>query len=278
MSDIYRPDWNSFARANASQRWRQLSAAMGSDATRALVEEARIVPGLHVLDVASGTGEPAISIATALNGTGRVLATDISEAPLELARQRAEQRSLANIEFQIADAMALPFEDGTFDRITSRLGVMFFPDAKRAISEFQRVLKPKSQVSVLAWGPMDQPYFSSTIDVVQRLLQVDLPASGLKMFKFGDPKSLHELYANAGFTNIDSRIVDLEWTWPGTAEDVWDYFQDVTVPFKPLLDQIPEARRPEIDAAVVNEITRYRHGECIRFGAQFVFATAHKQG
>jgi ubiquinone/menaquinone biosynthesis C-methylase UbiE len=278
MSDLYRPDWNSFARANASQRWKQLSATMGSDATRALVAEARITPGLDVLDVASGTGEPAISIATALNGTGRVLATDISEGPLKIARQRAEQRNLTNIDFQIADAMALPFDENTFDRITSRLGVMFFPDAKKAISEFHRVLKLNGQVSLLAWGPMDQPYFSSTIGVVKKMLQVEMPASGLKMFKFAKPNLLQQLYADTGFANIDSRVVELEWTWPGTAEDVWDYFQDVTVPFKPLLDQISEARRPEIDAAVVEEITRYRDGDCIRFGAQFVLSTALKQG
>src|SRR5512140_2195962 len=103
MTDLYRPDWNSFARANASQRWRKLSAAMGSDATRALVAEANITPGLNVLDVASGTGEPAISIATAMNGSGGVFATDISEGPLKIARQRAERRSLTNIDFQIAD-------------------------------------------------------------------------------------------------------------------------------------------------------------------------------
>jgi ubiquinone/menaquinone biosynthesis C-methylase UbiE len=276
MTELYRPDWNSFARANASQRWRQLSATMGSDATRALVAEARITPGLQVLDVASGTGEPAISIATALNGTGRVLATDISEAPLKIARQRAEQRSLTNIEFQIADAMALPFEAETFDRITSRLGIMFFPDPQKAMAEFHRVLKPNGQASLLAWGPMDQPYLSSTIGIVQKMLQVPLPESGLKMFKFAEPELFRQLSAKAGFTNIDSRIVNLEWTWPGTAEDVWDYFQDVTVPFKPLLDQIPEARRKEIDAAVIEEITRYREGDSIRFGAQFVLATALK--
>src|SRR3569832_1760131 len=105
MTEPERPDWNSFARANASVRWKQLSAAMGSDATRALVAEARITPGLSVLDVASGTDEPAISIATAMNGTGRVTATDISEGPLKIAKQRAEQRSLSNIEFKNADAM-----------------------------------------------------------------------------------------------------------------------------------------------------------------------------
>src|SRR3954470_11643436 len=110
-SEEHRPDWNSFARANASQRWRASSAAMGSDATRALVAEAQIVEGLSVLDVASGTGEPAISIATALHGTGRVVASDISEGPLKIARERAVSRGLTNIEFQTADAMALPFAD-----------------------------------------------------------------------------------------------------------------------------------------------------------------------
>src|SRR4051794_16461788 len=125
MSEPYRPDWNSFARANASQRWRQPSAAMGGEATRALVAEARIADGLTVLDVACGTGEPAISIAVAMNQTGRVIASDISEGPLKIARQRAEQRGLTNIEFAQADAHSLPFPDSTFDRITSRLGVMF---------------------------------------------------------------------------------------------------------------------------------------------------------
>jgi ubiquinone/menaquinone biosynthesis C-methylase UbiE len=278
MGDLYRPDWNDFARANASQRWRQLSAAMGADATRALVEEARITDGVTVLDVASGTGEPAISIATALNGTGRVLATDISEGPLKIAKQRAEQRNLTNITFQIADAMALPFEDATFDRVTSRLGVMFFPDAQKALTEFHRVLKPNGQVSLLAWGSMDQPYFATTVGVVQQTLQRPLPDSGKRMFRFADPKLLRDLYSAAGFTDINSRTVDIPWTWPGTPADVWDYFQDVTVPFKPLLDQISSEQREEIDAKVVDEITKFSEGKCIRFGAKFVLATARKRG
>ncbi len=249
MNELYRPDWNSFARANASQRWRQLSAAMGSPATQALVVEARIETGLNVLDVASGTGEPAISIATALNGTGRVIASDISEAPLQIARQRAEQRSLTNIEFQTADAMALPFDDASFDRITSRLGVMFFPDPLKAIREFHRVLKPAGRVSLLAWGSINQPYFNSTVGTIQKLIHQPVPPSGTKMFSFGDPKTLHDLYQDAGFIDIDVRLVNLDWTWPGTPEDVWEYFQDVTVPFKPLFDSIPPERRAEIDEA-----------------------------
>ncbi len=274
MNELYRPDWNSFARANASQRWRQLSAAMGSPATQALVVEARIETGLNVLDVASGTGEPAISIATALNGTGRVIASDISEAPLQIARQRAEQRSLTNIEFQTADAMALPFDDASFDRITSRLGVMFFPDPLKAIREFHRVLKPAGRVSLLAWGSINQPYFNSTVGTIQKLIHQPVPPSGTKMFSFGDPKTLHDLYQDAGFIDIDVRLVNLDWTWPGTPEDVWEYFQDVTVPFKPLFDSIPPERRAEIDEAVVHEIAKFSDGKSVAFGAKFVLASA----
>jgi ubiquinone/menaquinone biosynthesis C-methylase UbiE len=276
MTEPDRPDWNSFARANASERWKKLSAAMGSDVTRALVTEARITPGLTVLDVASGTGEPAISIACAMNGTGNVIATDISEGPLKIAQQRAKQRELTNIEFQKADAMSLPFGDVSFDRITSRLGVMFFPDPRKAVQEFHRVLKHGGQVSLLAWGSIDQPYFATTVGTVQRLLEKPFPESGKKMFKFADPQSLRALYEEAGFKEINVRSVDVDWTWPGSPEDLWDYFQDVTVPFKPLLDAIPAERKSEVDAEVVREISRYSDGKQIEFGASIVLATALK--
>jgi ubiquinone/menaquinone biosynthesis C-methylase UbiE len=275
MSEPYRPDWNSFARANASQQWRHQSAAMGGDATRALVVEAQITEGLTVLDVATGTGEPAISVATAMNGTGRVVASDISEGPLKIARQRAEQRGLTNIEFAQADAQALPFADATFDRITSRLGVMFFPDTLKALREFHRVLKPGGRVSLLTWGPIDQPYFTTTAGTIMRILPGStVPPSAASMFKFADPKLLHDLYAAAGFTNIDAKIVPIAWTWPGTPEEVWEYFQDVTVPFRPLLDSVPPERREEIGAAVVKEIARLSEDGKVEFDARFVLASA----
>ncbi len=277
MSETYKPDWNSFARANASQKWRQPSAAMGGDATKTLVHEAKITEGLHVLDIASGTGEPAISIATAMNGTGRVVASDISEGPLKTARQRAEQRGLTNIEFAIADAQALPFEDKSFDRATSRLGVMFFHDPARAMREIFRVLKPGGRISTLTWGPMEQPYFATTAGTILKLLPGStVPSSASSMFKYANPEILAGLYAAAGFTHIDSRIEDIPWTWPGTPEDMWAYFQDVTVPFRPLLDSIPEARREEISRAVVAEVSRLFDGEKIAFGGKFVLASAYR--
>src|SRR6476646_4577384 len=163
-------DWNSFGRANASQKWRRQSAVMGNDMNAAIVAAAQVLPGMRVLDIACGTGEPAISLAALLGGEGEVIGVDLSPAPLKIAEERAIQRGLTNATFQQADAHHLPFADNSFDCITSRLGVMFFSDLPRALSEMRRVLKPAGRAILLVWGPMNQPYFETMIGTILRML------------------------------------------------------------------------------------------------------------
>jgi SAM-dependent methyltransferase len=269
-------DWNSFGRATASQKWRRQSAAMGSDMTRAIVEAAQVAPGMRVLDLACGTGEPAISLA-ALVGSGEVVGVDLSPEPLKIAAERAVQRGLANATFQQADAHYLPFPDNSFDRITSRLGVMFFSDLPQAIAEMHRVLQPGGKAVLLVWGPMDQPYFATTIGTVLRLLPgIDLPESGRKMFALGQGGVLTQTLRQAGFSGVEEKLATVPWTWPGTPEEVWEYFQDVAVPFAPLLQSIPAERRAEIDAEVLRSIARYYDGSSIKFTATVNIAVAVK--
>lgn len=277
MNQVHRPDWNDFARVQASQQWRKQSAAMGRAATEAIVAEASIEPGLTCLDVASGTGEPAISIASLVAGTGRVVATDISGEPLKIAAERAQHRGLTNIEFQQADVHALPFPDESFHRVTSRLGIMFFADPARAFQEIRRVLKLGGRASFLAWGPFDQPYFTTTIATLMNKLGVaELPASGAAMFKFSDPAELARQLTQAGFTEVDARLETLPWSWPGSPNDVWEYFQDVTAPFKPLMQSVTPGQREEVDRAVCEAITRYYDGDKVNFTARMVLASAIK--
>jgi ubiquinone/menaquinone biosynthesis C-methylase UbiE len=124
----------------ASEKWKEKSAAMGRDVTLALVEYANPKPGMHVLDLAAGTGEPAITIASRLAGTGEVVATDLSAELLEIAEGRARSRNLSNFTIQQADAHQLPFPGNTFDLATSRFGVMFVADVEKALTELRRVL------------------------------------------------------------------------------------------------------------------------------------------
>jgi ubiquinone/menaquinone biosynthesis C-methylase UbiE len=270
-------DWNSFARATASQKWRRQSAAMGSDMTRAIIDAARVSPGMRVLDIACGTGEPSISLATLLQATGQVVGVDVSPAPLKIAEERAAQRGLTNAKFRQADAHELPFADNSFDRITSRLGVMFFASLPRALSEMRRVLKSQGTATLLAWGPMEQPYFQTTIGTVLRVLAgASLPETARRMFAFGQAGALAQALREAKFEQVEEKLVTVDWTWPGPPEEVWQYFQDVAVPFAPLLQSVPKERRTEIDDAVLGEMAKYYDGAAIKFTATVNLTTGVK--
>jgi SAM-dependent methyltransferase len=266
--------WDSFARLNAGERFKRQSAEMGSAVTEAIVEEARVLPGMKILDVACGSGEPSISIAALLKGRGEVVGVDMAAEPLKVARVRAEKRGLENVEYIQADVHALPFGDNSFDRVTSRLGVMFFGDLGKALGEMRRVLKPGGRVALLAWGAMEQPYFETTIGTARRVRpELEVPA-GRQMFKFGVQGTLALALREAGFEEAEDRVRSLCWDWHGSAEELWNYFRAITVPFRALLEKVEGDGA--VDAAVLGALGERFDGEYVRLDAQMVVATAVK--
>jgi len=270
--------WGSSYRLVASEKWKAKSAAMGRDVTEALVNYAQPTPGMKVLDLASGTGEPAITVATRIGPSGHVTALDLSSELLEIAADRARQRNLTNFCVQKADAHALPFEDRSFDLVTSRFGVMFFRDCPKAFREVHRVLKPDGRACFLAWGPFEQPYWSSTMGVVlQHVGGPALAPGGADPFKFSLPGSLSAALREAGFDKVEERAETVPWTWPGTAEEVWEQARAVSAPFLPLLERVPAERWDEINREVCRAIQRYQDGGSLKFGAAVVLASGTKR-
>lgn len=271
------PQWGSSYRLIASEKWKAKSAAMGRDVTEALVEYARPKLGMKVLDLASGTGEPAISLAARVGSEGHVTALDLSSDLLEIAAKRAQQRELTNFLTHQADAHELPFSDQSFDLVTSRFGVMFFDDCERALREVHRVLKPGARACFLAWGPFEQPYWSTTMGIVAKHVGgPTLVPGGPDPFKFAQPVSLSSVLRKAGFAHIEEETKSLPWTWPGTAEEVWEQAQAVATPFLPLLQRIPAFKRNEIDREVIDAIQQYVDGDSIKFGAVIVLVSGTK--
>jgi ubiquinone/menaquinone biosynthesis C-methylase UbiE len=271
------PGWGSQYRLVATDKWKAKSAAMGKAVTEALVEYAQVRPGMQVLDLASGTGEPAISIAMRVGAQGRVTALDLSADLLEIAKGRAQERGLQNFSTQQADAHALPFPDNSFDLATSRFGVMFFGDIGRALGELRRVLRDQARACFLAWGPIDQPYWQTMMGVVhQHVGGPLLQDGGPNPFRFAAPGSLSAELKAAGFREVEEETKTLPWTWPGTPQEVWEQAQAVSVPFRPMLDRVPKDLWPRIDAEVFSAIGRYVKGENIEFGASVVLVSGRK--
>jgi len=266
--------WGSSFRLVAAEKWKAKSAAMGGAVTQALVEYSRPRPGMRVLDLASGTGEPGISLAQRVGPQGSVTAVDQSSELLSVAAERARNKKLSNFTTQQADAHQLPFADQSFDLASCRFGVMFLSDPHRALRELRRVLKPGARACLAAWGPMEQPYWQTTIKIVHRHVGGSvLPPGGADPFRYAAAGSLSEVLTAAGFREVEESTQNLPWTWPGDAEEVFEYFCQVSAPFRPMLERVPADQWPVIRAQAKAEIERFRVGDEIRFGADIVLAS-----
>lgn len=266
--------WSSSYRLVAAEKWKAKSAWMGGGVTLALVDYSRPAAGMKVLDLASGTGEPGISLAERVGESGAVTAVDQSAELLEIAQARAEKKNLPNFTTRQADAHSLPFEDGSFDLATCRFGVMFFDDAQGALAELRRVLKPGARACFAAWGPVEQPYWQSTMKIVQRHAGGEiLVAGGADPFRFSRAGSLSEVLRAAGFLEVEESTRNVAWTWMGEAEELLEYACATAAPFRPMLERVPETMWPAIRAEAAAAMQRYRVDDEIRFGADVVLAS-----
>lgn len=260
--------WGSHYRVIAAEKWKAKSAAMGQPVTDALVEYAQPTPGMRVLDLASGTGEPAISLALRVGARGHVDALDLSAELLEIAKRRAEDRALNNFSVHAADAHNLPFPDNSFDLATSRFGVMFFRDPVLAFRELHRVLRPGARACFLVWGTFDQPFWQSMLGVVHRIVGGPLlQPGGPDPFRFAETGSLSAVLREAGFTGVEEETRTLPWTWPGPVEEIWEQLQSVSVPFRPMLERVPPEMWPRIHEEVHAAVGKYFDGEKVAFSA-----------
>ncbi len=134
---------NSVLSLGTHYRWRKKTVKL-SGATR----------GMSVLDCATGTGDLAIDFKKAVGDEGRVLGTDFCQEMIEPAPAKAEKKNI-KVEFEVADAMDLPYEDDAFDISSIAFGIRNVDEPSTALKEMARVVKPGGKVIILEFG---QPY------------------------------------------------------------------------------------------------------------------------
>ncbi|MBM4172949.1 MAG: bifunctional demethylmenaquinone methyltransferase/2-methoxy-6-polyprenyl-1,4-benzoquinol methylase UbiE [Ignavibacteria bacterium] len=115
------------------------------------VKESRAVSGMHILDCATGTGDLAFEFKKAVGANGKVLGTDFCPEMMETGPSKSRKMKL-HVDFEVADAMNLPYPDATFDIASISFGIRNVDDVSIALSEMARVVKPGGRVMILEFG------------------------------------------------------------------------------------------------------------------------------
>jgi ubiquinone/menaquinone biosynthesis C-methylase UbiE len=165
-----------------------------------LLSAARVASGMKVLDIATGTGLAAAESLLVVGPTGHVVAADVSEAMVGQARQRLS--AAANVTFAVEDGQSLSFADSSFDALTCSLGLMFFPDPSRGLSEFLRVLRPGGRAAASVATVPERTY-NGRINIAMSKHLPAISEATARTFSLGDSARLRQLLEKAGFQNIE---------------------------------------------------------------------------
>lgn len=173
-----------------------------------------IIPGTKALDVCTGTGDWAISLAEAVGSEGQVTGLDFSENMLKVAQNKKLAKEIPNVTFLHGNAMELPFKEDTFDYVTIGFGLRNVPDYETVLREMHRVVKPGGKVVCLETS---QPTLIGYRQAYFFYFRFIMPLFGKVFAKsyneyawlhesakdFPDKKALKALFLKAGFNKVD---------------------------------------------------------------------------
>jgi ubiquinone/menaquinone biosynthesis C-methylase UbiE len=266
-----RHEWTNEKTVAAWRRWYKHIAQFTRGATEAIIAAAQIKPGMNVLDLASGVGDPALAIAMAVGPSGHVTATDLNDGMFSLGLEVAATKCLKNITFREADAESLPFPESSFDAVTCRFGLMFVPDQVAALAECRRVLKPGCRVALVAWGKRDQPFFTTTAGVMLRYVAIPAPdPDAPNMFMFGEPGLLSQKLKAAGFAGVTEEIRTIPGRWTTSLEQYWEQFTEVAAPFRPVIEKLTPECRGKVFEESRAELQKYWNGKELNMPLEIV--------
>jgi SAM-dependent methyltransferase len=246
--------------------------------TRALIEEAAIELGQKVLDVAGGPGEPSLTIAEVVGPSGFVTCTDAVAEMVTAAGREADRRRLTNIEFRQCVAESLPFDSGSFDRVVSRFGAMFFPDPLRDLREMLRVTKPGGMLSLAVWHKSDLNPFCHVIPgVLSRHVEsppADPDAPGA--FRFADKGALARILREAGASRVRDRLFEFQIEAPLSLDEFWALRTEVSGTLREKLAKLSAKQRRQVEREVKTEARKFFPKGRMSFPAQVIIVTGEK--
>ena len=260
------------------EKHRAVIRTMFAPVTEALVADAKIMRGQRVLDVGTGPGEPALTIAGLVRREGKVSGIDPSPEMVEAGRRAAERDGIINVDFEVAPADSLPFAANTFDAVVSRFAAMFFPSPLGAIREVLRVLKAEGIVSLAVWHFAERnPFHSVFARVVERYVDSPpAPPDSADSFRFAAPGKLSGLLEQAGAANASERLLQFKIEVPLSVEDFWEMRSEVSDKMRSNLARLSAGQRQNVRSEVIEAMREYATNDGVSFPAEVLVVSGQR--
>ena len=260
------------------EKHREIIQQMFAPVTQALVEDGLISGGHTVLDVATGPGEPALTLAALVGAEGKVLGIDPAPEMVEAARRATDHLGFRNAQFDVASADRLPFPADTFDAVVSRFGVMFFPSPVDAVREMLRVLKSGRKLALAVWHLAERnPFFYTLSRVIERY--VDSPPSAPDApdpFRFASPGKLRDVLAEAGAMAPSERLLQFTVQAPISVEDFWILRCEMSEKLREKVAMLSREQLPEVKREALNALRGYSTDRGMSFPAEVLIVSGTK--
>jgi len=246
------------------EKWDSIIMEQLAPVSAAMIERLDIAEDQRHLDIASGTGEPGLTVAR-LAPAGGVVLTDLSAEMLDVAARRASTQGVANVETTVCSADDLPFDDATFDSVSVRFGYMFFPDMGEATAEFAHVLKPGGRLCSSVWvKPEENPWTTIAMQAIATEAVVPPPDPDRpNMFRCAAPGYVSAHYEGAGLRDVAEWDVAVELVTDSPVQ-YWEMISEHVSLAVAALQQVDEAARERIRAAALAQVSAFEQDGQVR--------------
>jgi ubiquinone/menaquinone biosynthesis C-methylase UbiE len=261
--------------AEGWERQAEFVDAMVGAVTRKLLEEAALETGDRVLEVACGPAGVGLEAAARVAPGGHVLLTDFVSPMVEVARRRAQELGVENVDFAVIDAQDMGLPGAEFDAVLCRFGYMLMPEPARALAESRRVLKSGGRISFAVWGrPEQNPWASVPTQILMALANAPPPEPGAPgMFSLGDHRLLGGLLEEAGFEDLRVDSIQTQARYD-SFEDWWEKLLELAQPLRAAATGMEEPLRSEFPAEMKRRSADYVCGGGLEFPAEALIASA----
>jgi len=260
------------------EKHREIMREMFAPVTQALIEDAEIARRRAVLDVATGPGEPALTIADLIGSEGKVVGTDPVPEMVEAARREAHRRGLRNASFEVAFANDLPFPANTFEAVVSRFGVMFFASPVDSVREGLRVLKPGGKIAMAVWHFADKnPFHYVVAQLVEQYVKSPPPVpDSPDAFRFASPGKLQAIFSEAGVAATSERLLQFSIRAAISVKSFWTLRSEMSEKLRTKLATFSKQQAAELKRDVIEALRPYSANRGLSFPAEVLIVSGRK--